>query len=56
MMKIGILGTGMVGQTLGDKFVQLGHEVFMGSRNSINEKAAAVPGYQGGEGFQHPDG
>jgi predicted dinucleotide-binding enzyme len=38
-MKIGILGTGMVGQTLGDKFVQLGHEVFMGSRNSSNEKA-----------------
>jgi len=38
-MKIGILGTGMVGQTLGDKFIQLGHDVFMGSRNSTNEKA-----------------
>jgi predicted dinucleotide-binding enzyme len=39
-MKIGILGTGMVGQTLGDKLIQLGHEVVMGSRDSANEKAA----------------
>jgi NADPH-dependent F420 reductase len=39
-MEIGILGTGMVGQTMGDKFVQLGHEVVMGSRSKTNEKAA----------------
>jgi predicted dinucleotide-binding enzyme len=38
-MKIGILGIGMVGQTLGDKFVQLGHHVVMGSRDFSNEKA-----------------
>jgi len=38
-MKIGILGTGMVGQTMGDKFVQLGHEVYMGSRNPASDKA-----------------
>ena len=37
-MKIGILGTGTVGQTLGDKFIQLGHQVLMGSRNGSNEK------------------
>ena len=40
-MKIGILGTGMVGQTIGGKLVSLGHEVKMGSRDAKNEKAAA---------------
>jgi predicted dinucleotide-binding enzyme len=38
-MKIGILGTGMVGETLGTKFVQLGHQVKMGSRSVNNESA-----------------
>ena len=38
-MKIGILGTGMVGESLGSKFVQLGHQVKMGSRNVNNESA-----------------
>ena len=38
-MKVGILGTGMVGSTLGSKLVQLGHEVRMGSRLANNEKA-----------------
>ncbi|MFT3921373.1 MAG: NAD(P)-binding domain-containing protein [Myxococcales bacterium] len=40
-MKIGILGTGMVGETLGSKFVTLGHEVKLGSRTANNAKAAA---------------
>lgn len=39
-MNIGILGTGMVGQTLGTKFVSLGHQVKMGSRSATNEKSA----------------
>lgn len=39
-MKIGILGTGMVGETLGTKFVQLGHQVKMGSRTASNDSAA----------------
>ena len=39
-MKIGILGTGMVGKTIGTKLVQLGHSVKMGSRTANNEKAA----------------
>src|SRR5436190_1281988 len=39
-MKIGMLGTGMVGETLGTKFVQLGHQVKMGSRTANNETAA----------------
>jgi predicted dinucleotide-binding enzyme len=39
-MNIGILGTGMVGEALGTKFVQLGHQVKMGSRTATNESAA----------------
>ncbi len=38
-MKIGVLGTGPVGQTIGSKIVQLGHEVMMGSRDEANIKA-----------------
>ena len=38
-MKIGILGTGMVGQAIGTKLVQLGHQVSLGSRSANNEKA-----------------
>ena len=39
-MRIGILGTGVVGQTLGTRLVQLGHDVKLGSRSATNEKAA----------------
>ena len=39
-MRIGVLGTGGVGQTLASKLVELGHEVTMGSRSAGNEKAA----------------
>lgn len=40
-MKIAVLGTGMVGQTIGSKLVALGHEVRMGSRTAGNDKATA---------------
>jgi len=40
-MRVGILGTGEVGKTLGKAFVALGHEVKMGSREATNEKALA---------------
>lgn len=40
-MKIAVLGTGMVGETIASKLVQLGHEVRMGSRTANNEKAVA---------------
>ncbi|HSP79689.1 MAG TPA: NAD(P)-binding domain-containing protein [Myxococcaceae bacterium] len=40
-MKIAILGTGMVGETIASKLVELGHEVKMGSRAAGNEKAVA---------------
>lgn len=40
-MRIAILGTGTVGQTIGTKLVQIGHEVYMGSREAANPKAVA---------------
>ena len=40
-MKIGILGTGIVGETIGTKLVQLEQSVTMGSRTPNNEKALA---------------
>src|ERR1017187_6020868 len=38
-MKYAVLGTGIVGQTIGMKLIELGHEVRMGSRSATNEKA-----------------
>ncbi|MGZ5336428.1 MAG: NADPH-dependent F420 reductase [Solirubrobacterales bacterium] len=40
-MEIGVLGTGMVGQAIATKLVELGHEVTMGSRQAGNENAVA---------------
>jgi predicted dinucleotide-binding enzyme len=48
-MKIGVLGTGMVGNTIGSKLIELGHEVKMGSRTSGNEKAIAWTASAGGK-------
>lgn len=47
-MKIGILGTGMVGNAIASKLVALGHDVVMGSRTANNEKAAAWVAQAGG--------
>jgi predicted dinucleotide-binding enzyme len=38
-MRIAVLGTGMVGQALGRRLVETGHEVRMGSRTAGGEKA-----------------
>jgi predicted dinucleotide-binding enzyme len=38
-MRFGVLGTGMVGNAIATKLVQLGHEVTMGSRTASNERA-----------------
>ena len=38
-MRIGVLGTGTVGRTVGGKLVELGHEVRMGSRRADNHAA-----------------
>lgn len=40
-MKIGVLGTGMVGTTIAGKLASLGHEIRMGARDAKNSKAAA---------------
>ncbi|MGZ8544264.1 MAG: NADPH-dependent F420 reductase [Flavisolibacter sp.] len=47
-MKIAVLGTGMVGDTIGSRLIDLGHEVKMGSRSAGNVKAKAfVDKHQG---------
>lgn len=40
-MRVGVLGTGMVGDAIGGRLVAVGHEVCMGSREAGNEKALA---------------
>jgi len=47
-MKIGVLGTGMVGQTLGAKLVAMGHDVMMGGRSPDNDKVQAFVAKTGG--------
>jgi predicted dinucleotide-binding enzyme len=47
MKKIGILGTGVVGNTIGSKMIALGYEVKMGSRTANNDKAAEWVNSQG---------
>jgi predicted dinucleotide-binding enzyme len=37
-MKIGVIGTGMVGNAIASKLVALGHDVMMGSRTADNAK------------------
>lgn len=43
-MRIGILGTGVVGQTIGEALVKLGHDVTLGARSATNDKAAKWAG------------
>lgn len=38
-MKVAVFGTGMVGDAIGSKLIELGHTVMMGSRTRDNEKA-----------------
>lgn len=40
-MRVGVLGTGNVGQTLASKLISLGEQVMMGARQRGNEKAVA---------------
>jgi 8-hydroxy-5-deazaflavin:NADPH oxidoreductase len=47
-MRIGILGTGVVGKTLATRLTKLGHEVRMGSRAAGGEKARAWVRESGG--------
>jgi predicted dinucleotide-binding enzyme len=48
-MKIGVLGTGVVGQAIGSKLVNLGHEVMLGGREADNTKAVAWSKDMGGQ-------
>ncbi|WP_329563468.1 NADPH-dependent F420 reductase [Kitasatospora sp. NBC_01266] len=40
-MRIGILGSGSVGQTLANKLLTLGHEITLGSRSGSNQTGSA---------------
>jgi predicted dinucleotide-binding enzyme len=58
-MRIGILGTGVVGQALGAKFDELGQEVMIGTRAVADTLARREPGPYGNPPFsvwleQHP--
>lgn len=46
-MKIGIMGTGMVGQILAVKLAELGHEVTIGTRDVARTLASTDPGPYG---------
>ncbi|MFM2376755.1 MAG: hypothetical protein RLZZ165_1852 [Bacteroidota bacterium] len=49
MMRAAVFGTGMVGDAIGSKLVELGHIVMMGSRTAENEKAIAFVAKQEGK-------
>ncbi len=58
-MKIAVLGTGMVGQTLAAKLEERRHEVIIGTRNASETLAKTAPGPFGNPPFktwkaQHP--
>ena len=40
-VRIGVLGAGATGLTLGSKLVELGHDVMVGSRDEANPNAVA---------------
>jgi 8-hydroxy-5-deazaflavin:NADPH oxidoreductase len=46
-MRIGVLGTGMVGQALATRLVETGHDVVMGARSATNETSAVWAQQQG---------
>jgi predicted dinucleotide-binding enzyme len=48
-MRIGVLGTGIVGKTIAHKLAKLGHDVRMGSRAAGGEKAKAWVKEAGGK-------
>jgi predicted dinucleotide-binding enzyme len=48
-MQIGVLGSGITGQTIGSKLIQLGHEVMLGSRDEANPPAVAWAKEEGGQ-------
>lgn len=58
-MRVAILGTGMVGQTLAGKLSEVGQEVMIGTRNAEETMSRTAPGTYGNPPFrvwreQHP--
>lgn len=51
-MKIAVLGTGVVGQTLAAKLAQLGHDVMVGTRDAAETRARSEPGPYGQPSFR----
>lgn len=59
-MKIAVLGTGVVGQTIAEKLHSLGHQVMVGTRSESDTLAKSKPDSFGRPAFkdwlsQHPD-
>jgi 8-hydroxy-5-deazaflavin:NADPH oxidoreductase len=54
-MRIGVLGTGPVGQAIGTRLIEVGHEVTMGARDAANPKAAAWADEHGGRAGSFAD-
>lgn len=52
MEKIAVFGTGVVGNTIGSKLIQLGYEVKMGSRTADNDKAKEWVNFNGAKASQ----
>lgn len=50
-MKIGVLGTGGVGQTLAGKLAELGHEVVVGTRDVVQTLGRTAPDGYGNPSF-----
>ncbi|MGD0756548.1 MAG: NAD(P)-binding domain-containing protein [Bacteroidales bacterium] len=46
-MKIGIIGTGIVGRTIASKLVELNHDVMIGTRNVADKLANIEPDAHG---------
>jgi predicted dinucleotide-binding enzyme len=51
VMKIGIIGTGMVGRSLGARLVELGHDVMIGTREPARTSARTEPDSFGNPSF-----
>ena len=50
-MKISVLGTGIVGQTISNKLADLGHEVYLGTRNANETLGRLKPNPMTGKSF-----
>ena len=50
-MKVGVLGTGAVGEAIASALVSKGHQVMLGSRTKDNEKGSAWVNRNGTNGW-----